>query len=39
MEKSGEREVKVSLVTQWASPPLGQGCMVTISGGEEDPEL
>ena len=38
MEKSGEREVKVSLVTQWASPPLGQGCMVTTSGGEENPE-
>ena len=31
-------EVKVSLVTQWASPLLGQGCMVTISGGEENPE-
>ena len=34
----GEREANVSLVTQWASPLLGQGCVVTISGGEENPE-
>ena len=38
MEKVSEREAKVSLVTQWASPLLGQGCMVTISGREENPE-
>ena len=38
MEKVSEREAKVSLVTQWASPLLGQGYMVTISGREENPE-